>query len=681
MQESLLLSEDRKVHGSGMFASVCSWSSFDGGSMSQLAEVDHGSQDGSASAASLSPSLAAQGSGEHSHHGASRAPLRGFFSALRAVAHGLMPHGAADAAAPRAPEPAFGAVEAAVRPALYWLGGQGGAARAADESEDEDAAHARLQEAASASRWLKSDCQDEVAVVRDFAGVPGQLFVGVFDGHGPFGRAAACFAARALPGLMADSGAFSGAGACPAERELAAAAACVAVHAEMASGRAGFDPAMSGTTACFAVLCGCEVMLGNVGDSRAVVVRRAAREAPRPAKAPSTRQSARVEAAGGEVRRLLDGDGLPAGAARVFARGDAMSPGLAMSRSLGDAAAHALGVLATPEVSWHLLDRERDAALALATDGVWDVVSDDDAARLVAALAPSAAGGLTLEAMERWKRGAPPGGAALIDDIAAVIVHVAPPAPGGAPASDASFHGARRASSRTHPDPLLARRVPPSLAAAAGSNEEANALYGAWLADPELNPCTRPPRAFFSDVLGAAPPPVPLASALPSDGPALVVGPAALEDMVRRGSDTATAIAAAGGAQALETRPGLRVAVAAAAPRPVEALRPVRRAYLRPGASGSDSSTTPSPVVARHDDHKVRGGRRQAANALGRVYSLDNTSLWASVTRTRSLDENSVGGGLEEAAVASAPALGPRLLSSFSSRTSPRVLRPLDEPN
>lgn len=49
--------------------------------------------------------------------------------------------------------------------------------------------------------------------------------------------------------------------------------------------------------------------------------------------------------------------------------------------------------------------------------------------------------------------------------------------------------------------------------------------------------------------------------------------------------------------------------------------------------------------------------------------------------RTRSLDENSVGGGLEEAAVASAPALGPRLLSSFSSRTSPRVLRPLDEPN
>lgn len=56
----------------------------------------------------------------------------------------------------------------------------------------------------------------------------------------------------------------------------------------------------------------------------------------------------RIRAKGGVVAQLHDPSGQPVGAYRVFRRPGDLLPGLAMSRSLGDALAHSLGVVAKP---------------------------------------------------------------------------------------------------------------------------------------------------------------------------------------------------------------------------------------------------------------------------------------------------------------------------------------------
>lgn len=56
--------------------------------------------------------------------------------------------------------------------------------------------------------------------------------------------------------------------------------------------------------------------------------------------------------------------------------GQASYPGLAMSRSFGDIAAHECGVISTPTIRRLVLQPEDDAFIVLASDGVWDVMSE-----------------------------------------------------------------------------------------------------------------------------------------------------------------------------------------------------------------------------------------------------------------------------------------------------------------
>ncbi|KAL6778174.1 hypothetical protein ACKKBG_A17210 [Auxenochlorella protothecoides x Auxenochlorella symbiontica] len=462
---------DHKVHGSRVFPLIHSMPSLD---LSQAGSSDPGS-----GASVHSPSVAG-GAGGSGHGGR-------FKSILSCI--GLQM--GQDAGGEEEVAPARRPADVAIRPAFYWVAGAAG----------QEANPSQRAAAAAASRWLKADCQDEAVVLDGFAGVPGQVFAGVFDGHGPYGRAAATHAARALPRALAASRAVrtpgpGGAGR-PRARAEALAAACLEVHAGLVQGDAGLDASASGTTACVALLAGRRLLVANVGDSRAVLVRAGAGggNAPaealrltRDAKPDDPEEAARIAAAGGSVRRLTDDpDDVP----RVFAADPgSTTPGLAMSRSLGDAAAHTLGVCATPRLTGHVLE-ERDLALVLASDGVWDVMSDADVAAFVARYRAlrlpgvSVGEALTLEALERWKRARRE---ALVDDIAAVVLHLAPPPP------------PLRAAGPEH----SSWAVPRELAAAAASNEEANASYAAWLADPALNPCAHAPRDYFLHLFGTA---------------------------------------------------------------------------------------------------------------------------------------------------------------------------------
>ncbi|CDJ68951.1 protein phosphatase 2C, putative [Eimeria necatrix] len=85
------------------------------------------------------------------------------------------------------------------------------------------------------------------------------------------------------------------------------------------------------------------------------------------------RELRRIIKAGGEVRAPR-GDGLH----RIFLT-DKYLPGLAVARSIGDTLAGSAGVIAKPDIKEYRVDVKRDPFLLLCTDGVWNVLSSQEA--------------------------------------------------------------------------------------------------------------------------------------------------------------------------------------------------------------------------------------------------------------------------------------------------------------
>ena len=79
-------------------------------------------------------------------------------------------------------------------------------------------------------------------------------------------------------------------------------------------------------------------------------------------------------------------------------------PGLAMSRSVGDSVAHTAGVSSEPEFFVHDLDPSTDVLLMLATDGLWEFMSDQECIDMAAATTEPrfAVDALIVEANDRW---------------------------------------------------------------------------------------------------------------------------------------------------------------------------------------------------------------------------------------------------------------------------------------
>lgn len=92
------------------------------------------------------------------------------------------------------------------------------------------------------------------------------------------------------------------------------------------------------------------------------------------------------------------------GPARVWL-GHMDVPGLAMSRSLGDAVAHTAGVSSEPEfVSYDF--SPNDLVLIMASDGLWEFMSDQEVVDLTVATSEPrfAVDKLISESNERWMK-------------------------------------------------------------------------------------------------------------------------------------------------------------------------------------------------------------------------------------------------------------------------------------
>lgn len=105
---------------------------------------------------------------------------------------------------------------------------------------------------------------------------------------------------------------------------------------------------------------------------------------------------------GGRVFALSYDDG-EKGPARVWLS-NMNAPGLAMSRSLCDRVAHTVGVISTPEFFEYELNPLNDCFLIMATDGLWEFISDQEVVDItVKSTEPSdAINTLIIEATKRW---------------------------------------------------------------------------------------------------------------------------------------------------------------------------------------------------------------------------------------------------------------------------------------
>lgn len=119
----------------------------------------------------------------------------------------------------------------------------------------------------------------------------------------------------------------------------------------------------------------------------------------------------------GRVAKLTDEYGDEVGPYRVWLS-YAWTPGLAMSRSLGDNVAHKARVIPNPDARVHTI-HPSDRFFILATDGVWEFISSEEAVSIVAKSSPEeACEALAKSARKRWiteEEG-------VVDDITIVVV-------------------------------------------------------------------------------------------------------------------------------------------------------------------------------------------------------------------------------------------------------------------
>ncbi|KAF2283203.1 hypothetical protein GH714_043533 [Hevea brasiliensis] len=177
----------------------------------------------------------------------------------------------------------------------------------------------------------------------------------------------------------------------------------------------------SGSTAVTMVKQGSNLFMGYIGDSRAIMGSKdnndsmVAIQLTVDLKPDLPREAERIKRCKGRVFALQDEPEVP----RVWLPFDD-APGLAMARAFGDFCLKEYGVISIPEFSHRLLT-EKDQFIVLASDGVWDVLSNEEVVEIVSS-APtrsSAARILVDSAAREWKLKYP---TSKMDDCAVVCL-------------------------------------------------------------------------------------------------------------------------------------------------------------------------------------------------------------------------------------------------------------------
>ncbi|CAN8255762.1 unnamed protein product [Cochlearia groenlandica] len=270
-------------------------------------------------------------------------------------------------------------------------------------------------------RGEKGVNQDCALVWEGFGCQEDMIFCGIFDGHGPWGHYVSKQVRNSMPSLLL----------CNWQKILAQTTlsepddivgsdknlsrfdiwkqsylkTCVTVDQELEHHRK-IDSYYSGTTALTVIRQGDVVYVANVGDSRAVLATvsddgsLAAVQLTLDFKPNLPQEEERIIGCKGRVFCLKDEPGVH----RVW-QPDAETPGLAMSRAFGDYCIKEYGLVSVPEVTQRHIST-KDHFIILASDGIWDVVSNQEAIEIVSATAEpaKAAKRLVEQAVRAWNK-------------------------------------------------------------------------------------------------------------------------------------------------------------------------------------------------------------------------------------------------------------------------------------
>ncbi|PWA76461.1 protein phosphatase 2C 66 [Artemisia annua] len=264
----------------------------------------------------------------------------------------------------------------------------------------------------------KGTNQDAMIVWEKFCSKNEAVFCGVFDGHGPYGHMVARKVRDHLPVLLSthwsansesENGNTNGSAHneeeednwcdeslvsekeqvpekyIPLKKSLLKAFSLMDMELKT---HPSIDCFCSGSTAVALIKQAQDLIIGNLGDSRAVLATRdnnnslVAVQLTVDLKPNLPREAARIQQFKGRVFALQDEPEV----SRVWLP-NSDSPGLAMARAFGDFCLKDFGLISVPDVYYHHIT-DKDQFVVLATDGVWDVLSNKEVVDIVAA-APS----------------------------------------------------------------------------------------------------------------------------------------------------------------------------------------------------------------------------------------------------------------------------------------------------
>lgn len=296
--------------------------------------------------------------------------------------------------------------------------------------------------------WEKFESQE------NFGSHENISFLGVFDGHGPYGHLVSKRVRNSLPGLLVNQWQELLLTEWPSHANLSNFEADDsnkflndsdgAMHKEESNMFAAWkeshlrafkvmdkelklhpilDCFCSGTTAVTVIKQGRDLVIANVGDSRAILGTMSADgslsaiQLTVDLKPTLPGEAERIKQCKGRVHALKDEPHVH----RVWLPNE-NSPGLAMTRAFGDFCLKDFGVIAVPEITHRQLT-SRDQFIVLATDGVWEVLSNQEVVNIVSsAPSPAAAARIVVEsAVSAWKRKFP---TSKVDDCAVVCLYL-----------------------------------------------------------------------------------------------------------------------------------------------------------------------------------------------------------------------------------------------------------------
>jgi serine/threonine protein phosphatase PrpC len=141
------------------------------------------------------------------------------------------------------------------------------------------------------------------------------------------------------------------------------------------------DANFSGTTCVMVFQVGDRILCGNVGDSRAIMVKgNNVIPLSIDQKPDDPEESKRIKECGGEISQYEE-DGEKSGPFRVWQKGEAY-PGIAMSRSIGDFIATKLGVIPEPKFIDEKVDKDTKF-IVVASDGIWEFLDNEKVKNMV----------------------------------------------------------------------------------------------------------------------------------------------------------------------------------------------------------------------------------------------------------------------------------------------------------